>query len=203
MPGLTRDRVANVHVPRSTGQHLWGIIFGAVRHMRILLLLSMAALASGAQRFPTITGETVDGRTITLPDPASKDFTLVVMALGKGAQKDLEAWYEPAYLRFVAKHGLMAGAYECDLWFVPVFVGLNKAAYDPTMNRLRKSAEPEVAQRVLFFKGEFDAIQQALGLKRADVPYFFVLDGQGNIVHRTEGAFSEEKLEAIEEVMMR
>ena len=126
----------------------------------------------------------------------------MALAFGKGAEPVLEEWMEPAYLRFVARHGLFAGTYQCTTWFVPVFVGLNKAAYEPSMKKLRKSAEPELVEHVLFFKGEFDTIQAQLGLHRSDIPYFFVLDPEGHIIHRTEGAFSEDKLDEIEGVMM-
>lgn len=169
---------------------------------RVVLFSSLVlAPSAGEERFPSMTGETASGKAVTIPAAGGKP-TVLALAYGKGAQKELEEWYEPAYLRFIAKHGLMASAYDCDVWFVPVFVGMNKAAYDPTMNRFRKSAEPEIVDHVLFFKGEFDAIREQLGLKRNDTPYFFVLDAEGRIIHRTEGAFSDDKLEAMEEALL-
>lgn len=170
------------------------------------LLLSIAvvvALIGSAQEvFPTIVGERADGKQLRIPVSNGRDFIVIGLAYGKAAQPLLEAWYEPAYLRFIAKHGLFAGTYSCDAFFVPVFVGVNKAAYEPSMRQFRQSAEPEIVDHVIFFKGEFDPIQQALGLKRSDIPYFFVLDAQGRILHRTEGAFSDDKLDAMEAVMM-
>lgn len=169
-------------------------------YIGLVLFAIHAAPAQGT--FPPLSGETLDGRARSVPDEAAHGYTLVILAFGKGAQKDLEAWYEPAYLRFIAKHGLMAATYNCEVWFVPVFVGVNKAAYEPTIKRLRRTAEPGMADHVLFFKGEFDPIREQLGLQRNDVPYFFVVDASGHIVHRTEGAFSVDKLDAIEEAML-
>ena len=77
---------------------------------------------------------------MTIPGDAANGFTLVALAFGKGAEPVLAEWMEPAYLRFVAKHGLFAGSYQCTAWFIPVFVGLNKAAYEPSMKKLRNSA---------------------------------------------------------------
>lgn len=169
----------------------------------LLTALVLASLLARSQQvFPTLSGETLDGRVLSLPATGGQGYTLVILAYGKGAQKDLEDWYEPAYLRFIAKHGLMASAYTCDVWFVPVFVGVNKAAYEPTIKKLRKTAEPDMADHLLFFRGEFDTIQQQLRLSRNDQPYFFVLDGTGHIVQRTEGAYSDDKLDAIEEAML-
>lgn len=52
--------------------------------------------------------------------------------------------------------------------------------------------------------GELTELLQAeLDMTDKSLPYIFVLDEQGRIVHRTQGAFTEEKLEAIEEVLMQ
>lgn len=170
-------------------------------------LLTIAAVVAGLSAtaqstFPSLTGETADGKKISLPSDQSGGYTVIGLAYGRGAGPLLEEWYEPAYLRFIAKHGLFATSYECAVYFIPVFVGANKVAYGPSIKKFRDSAEPEIVDHVVFFNGEFDAARQQLGLDRDNIPYFFVLDGQGRIIHRTEGAFSDEKLDAIEEVMM-
>lgn len=166
-------------------------------------LLVHAGLLTAQGTFPTITGETAEGVELSVPIAEAKPYTLVGIAYSQKASPMLEEWYEPAYLRFVAKHGLFAGAYDADLYFVPLFVGLNKAAYEPSMKKFRKGASPEIVEHVLFSKNELDPLKAALELKDKDVPYFFVLDAQGTILYRTAGAFTEEKLEAIEEVLMR
>lgn len=167
-------------------------------------LVLMAVLPSRAQHaFPRIEGEFADGRVEHLPQEGTKGYTIIAMAFGQKAQPDLEEWFEPAYLRFVEKHGLFAGAYDVVVYFVPVFTGLNKAAYEPSMKRFRKSAAPGIADRVLFVKADFDRFKDDLGLNGRDIPYFFVLDSQGRVIHREEGPFTESKLEAIEEVLLR
>lgn len=163
--------------------------------------LGTTSLAQTAT-FPPLEGEKADGGRVRLPDPAAKGFTVVGLAYSQKASPMLEEWAEPAFLRLVAKHGLFAGTYEADVWFIPMFIGGNKAAYEPSMKRFRKSADPEVADHVLFYQGEIEPFEQALGLHSKDIPYFFVLDREGRVVHRTEGAFSVEKLDAIEERLM-
>lgn len=172
--------------------------------MRIVTLLVpfLYATLSQAQSFPQLTGETANGEVVVLPSKAAKSWTLIGLAYSQRAEPLLEEWYQPAYLRFIAKHGLMAGSYEADVYFVPLFVGMNKAAYEPSMKKFRKSAEPEIVDHVLFSKDELDPLKAALDLGEKDIPYFFVLNSEGTIVHRTKGDFTEEKLEAIEEVMM-
>jgi hypothetical protein len=154
--------------------------------------------------FPTLQGETTNGSTVTLPMMKnSSKFTIIGLAYGQKASPLLEEWYGPAYLRFVAKHGLFASAYEADVYFVPLFVGANKAAYEPSLRKFRKSAEPEIVDHVLFSKDDLEPLQEALGLDNKDIPYFFVLDASGRVIHRTQGTFSDEKLEAMEEIMLQ
>jgi len=162
-------------------------------------MLSIALTAQNT--FPTLTGETASGKTITLP-VKGKPWTVIGLAYSQKAGPILEEWYEPAYLRFIAKHGLMAGSYEADVYFVPLFVGLNKTAYESSLNKFRKSADPEIVDHVLFSKTDVEPLKEALGLTEKDIPYFFVLDAGGRIVHREKGAFTDEKLETIEEVLL-
>ncbi len=171
--------------------------------MRSVLFLPLVlSLAVNAQtKFPALTGETATGQTITLPTKG-KPWTVIGLAYSQKASPLLEEWYEPAYLRFIAKHGLMAGSYEADVYFVPLFVGLNKAAYEPSMTKFLKSADPEIVDHVLFSKDEIEPLKAALDLSEKDIPYFFVLDAEGRIVHREKGAFTDEKLESIEEVLL-
>lgn len=165
------------------------------------IVLGSAIVLSG-QRFPSLSGETATGRSVELPATGSGGFTIVGMAYSKKAGPQLEEWYEPAYLRFVAKHGLFASAYEADLYFVPLFVGANKAAYEPSLKKFRKSASPEIVDHVVFCRENGEALIDALEMKEKDVPYFFILDEQGTIVYRTQGAFTEAKLEAMEAVLL-
>jgi hypothetical protein len=174
-----------------------------MKSIALFSLLAGSVAAHGQDRFPIMHGERADGSAIELPGQPSTPFIVIGLAYGQKAQPALEAWYEPAYLRFVAKHGLFANAYSTEVYFVPLFTGANKAAYAPSLKRFRQSAEPEVADRVVFVKEDADEIRRALALTDKDIPYFFVVDREGRILHRAQGDFSDDKLEAIEEVLLR
>ena len=168
----------------------------------VLVMSTCGTLAAQGGQFPSLEGETVNGDRITLPISGGKAHTLVGIAFSQKASPLLEEWYEPAYLRFVAKHGLFAGAYDADVYFVPLFVGVNKTAYDPSMRKFRKSASPEIVDHVLFSKAEFDPLRVALDLDDKNAPYFFVLDSEGRIIHRAKGKYSDDKLDAMEQVLL-
>jgi hypothetical protein len=164
--------------------------------------MAHAPLLHAQSGFPALEGSTVEGEVVRLPRKEAGRYTIVAMAYGKKAEPLLEEWYRPAYSRFVAKNGLFAGSYEVDLYLVPLFTGLDKAAYGPSMERLRQEADPEVARRVVFFHGDAKALIQDLGMSNKDIPYFFVLNAEGRIVQRVSGAFTVDKLEALEAPML-
>jgi hypothetical protein len=172
-----------------------------MRSIFSLAAIAVAFMVQAQNTFPTLSGETAEGTSITLPTKG-KPWTVIGLAYSQKASPLLEEWYEPAYLRFIAKHGLLAGSYDADVFFVPLFVGVNKAAYEGSLNKFRKSADPEIVDHVLFSKADIEPLKEALGLNDKDIPYFFVLDAEGRIVHREQGAFTEEKLESIEEVLL-
>lgn len=169
-------------------------LFTAFAFIPLLLLAQVS--------FPDITGETADGAKVHLPAVGNSTWTIVAVACGKKAQPLLEEWFEPAYNRFVMKSGLFAGSYDAELYLVPVFTGLDMAAYGPSMKALRKSVDADVAGHVLFFKGDDDAFLQALGIQDRNIPYFFTVDPTGKIVRRESGKFDVDKLDALEEPML-
>lgn len=161
------------------------------------LIVFPFALAHGQQTFPTISGETSDGGTLALPAASAGHVALIAVAFSRKAEPMLLEWYEPAYLRFVAKHDLMASDVDADLWLVPVFTGLNKVGYGPSLKKLREEGDPDAARRVLFVKEDASAFLDALGVKDRDIPYFFALDASGHILHREQGSFTDDKLDAL------
>lgn len=170
----------------------------------VLCVPLLWTLASrGQSPCPSIKGETTDGATTWLPEASQGKYAIIAIAAGRKAQPVLQEWYEPAYLRFVAKQGLFAGEHEADLWLVPVFTGLNKAAFGPSIKRLKEAADPDVARRVVFVKEDSGALIDALGIKDRESPVFLVIDPQGRIVHREQGAYTVDKLDALEQAMDR
>lgn len=173
-----------------------------IRTMLLVLPLLLFGTARAQQVFPGLEGETVDGRTVRLPLKGNSSFTIVAMAYGKKAEPLLEKWYAPAYARFVDKHGLFAGTYDVELFLVPLFVGMNKSAYGSTMSKLRKEVDADIARRVLFVKEDAHGVIDKLGMGDKNVPYFFVLDKEGRILERISGAYSVDRLDALEAPML-
>jgi len=151
--------------------------------------------------FPAMTAETVDDKAIELPASVQGKYTLIGLAYSKKSESELNSWFQPVFGKFIQKtNGLFSGfAYDVNVYFVPMFTGINAAATGTAKRKAAKSIDPQLLPYVLFYKGELKSYKAALDFEKKDIPYFFVLDPQGKIVYATSGKYSEAKMEAIEE----
>lgn len=153
--------------------------------------------------FPEMVAETVEDKKVTLPHDVKGKFTLLGLAYSKKSEDELNTWFVPIYQKFVQKaEGMLAGmGYDVNVYFVPMFTGINAAAEGTAKKKALKNLDPLLFPNILFYKGELKKYKEALDFEKKDIPYFFVLDKEGKIVYATSGAFSNQKLDAIEDVI--
>jgi hypothetical protein len=89
--------------------------------------------------------------------------------------------------------------YDVNVYFVPMFTGINAAASGTAKKKAIKNIDPQLLPNILFYKGELKTYKEALDFERRDIPYFFVLDPEGKIVYATSGAYTEKKMDEVEE----
>jgi hypothetical protein len=173
----------------------------------ILLIFLFGAAAAKAQvvgkMFPSMDTETVNDKKVNLPSDTKGKYTLLGLAYSKKSEDELNTWFEPVYSKFVQKaSGLLAGmGYDVNVYFVPMFTGINAAATGTAKKKALKSMDPQLLPNILFYKGELKTYKEALDFERKDIPYFFVLDPEGKIVYATSGAFSEDKMDQVEDAI--
>jgi len=177
------------------------------RSILILFFLtcSFSLVAQVGTTFPQLAAETVNNDVITIPDDSGGKFTLVGMAYSKKSEDDLNTWFSPVYQKFVykpEKPGLFDSfGYDVNVYFVPMFTGVKSAAQSTAKKKALDKVDSRLFPHILFYKGELKKYKDALDFEKKDIPYFFVLDKDGVIIYATSGAFSETKLDAIEEAM--
>jgi hypothetical protein len=171
-------------------------------------LVVVAFLVSGrssaqviGKAFPVMQAQTVDDKTVNLPDDAHGKYTLLGLAYSKKSEDDLHSWFQPVFNKFIQKaDGLMAGlGYDVNVYFVPMFTGINAAATGTAKRKAAKNVDPQLLPYILFYKGDLKPYKDALDFDRKDTPYFFVLDPDGKIVYATDGAYSNAKMNGVEE----
>ena len=155
------------------------------------------------KQFPDMEAETVEDKKVNLPTDTKGKYTLLGLAYSKKSEDELNSWFSPVYNKFVKKAtGLMAGmGYDVNVYFVPMFTGVNAAATGTAKKKALKNIDPQLLPYILFYKGELKSYKETLDFEKRDIPYFFVLDTDGKIVYATSGAFTEGKLDEVEEAI--
>lgn len=151
--------------------------------------------------FPLMTAETVEDKKVIIPDDVKGKYTLVGLAYSKKSESELNSWFQPVFTRFIQKtKGLFSGfAYDVNVYFIPMFTGINAAATGTAKRKAAKNIDPQLLPYVLFYRGELKTYKAELDFEKKDIPYFFVLDPEGKIVYATSGKYSESKMEEVEE----
>lgn len=170
-------------------------------------LISLACMASVSMAapvgdiFPALKGETLDDKSISLPGDTKGKSTIICMAWSEDAERDLKTWYEPTYDKFIAKTELMADAYDVNLYFVPMFTGAKVAAAASAKKQMKQDVQADLQPHIIVYKGEVDTYKDKLKMDDKKKPYVFVLDKTGKIVYVTSGAYTEDKMDAIDDVI--
>jgi hypothetical protein len=167
-----------------------------------VLTLSAMAQVTG-KMFPAMEVETVEDKKVNLPQDVKGKYTLLGLAYSKKSEDELNSWFQPVFEKFIQKtKGVLAGfTYDVNVYFVPMFTGINAAATGTAKRKAIKNIDPQLLPYVLFYKGELKPYKETLEFDKKDVPYFFVLDPTGKIVHATIGKYTDDKMDEIEAVL--
>lgn len=169
----------------------------------ILLVSTVMEAQVVGKTFPDMEAETVEDKKVKLPQDVKGKYTLLGLGYSKKSEDELNTWFQPVFEKFVQKTtGLMAGfGYDVNVYFVPMFTGINAAATGTAKRKAIKNIDPQLLPYILFYKGELKPYKEALDFEKKDIPYFFVLDPNGKIVYATEGRYTDDKMDKIETVL--
>jgi hypothetical protein len=165
--------------------------------------LSISSAQVIGKMFPDMDAETVEDKKVRLPEQVKGKFTLLGLAYSKKSEDELNGWFQPVFEKFIQKNkGLFEGfGYDVNVFFVPMFTGVNAAATGTAKKNALKNLDPNLLPYILFYKGELKPYKDALDFAKKDVPYFFVLDKDGKILYATSGSFSTKKMDEVEAVL--
>jgi hypothetical protein len=175
-----------------------------MKHVSILFFILFTAVLAHAQvgkQFPLMEAETVEDKKVKLPADVQGKYTLVGLAYSKKSEDDLNTWFQPVFEKFIQKTtGVLAEfSYDVNVYFIPMFTGVNAAATGTAKRKAIKNIDPQLLQYVLFYKGELKPYKESLDFEKKDIPYFFVLDPNGKIVFATSGKYTPAKMDQVEE----
>lgn len=164
-------------------------------------LVFSTAVAQVGNTFPDMEAETVEDKKVQLPSDVSGKYTLIGLAYSKKSEDELNSWFQPVFEKFIQKtSGVLSGfSYDVNVYFVPMFTGVNAAATGTAKRKALKNIDPQLLPYVLFYKGDLKKYKEALDFEKKDIPYFFVLDPQGKILYATSGKYTPAKMDKVEE----
>ena len=172
----------------------------------LLLVIYFSAgslLAQVGQTFPILTGETLTEEIVTLPEDTKGKYTLVASASSEKAEEFLRGWYEPVYNHFIAKTGMFDDQFDVNVYFVPMFTGGQKIGKSKVMKSMKKESQSdELFPYVLFYEGDLKVYQNQLKMVKKDLPYIFLIDPDGEVAFATSGYYKEQKMDAIDDILI-
>lgn len=148
-----------------------------------------------------IVGETIDHQRINIPEDVKGKYTLLFFASSNKAQPALESWMDPVYQKFIAKTGLMDDMYDVNVFFIPLVKSNNQLLAENMKKKFRESAQSDLKPHVIFSETNTEQILSLLKITRTEVPYLFLLDKDAKIIFETNGAYSEEKFDRIDDLI--
>ncbi len=166
----------------------------------LLTLFASSLFAQVGDIFPLIDGENLKNEFIKIPNDTKGKHTIVGIAYSKKAEADLKTWFSPAYNQFMREpdaSSLFQIDYDVNLYFIPMFTGAKRPAYKAAMEKVKKTVDRRLEPYVLFYKGKIKDYEESLGFDEKNVPYFYILDPEGKIIHATKGRYSDRKMQEI------
>lgn len=166
----------------------------------LIFILTARASSQIGNEFPYLEGESLTNQVVNVPEDIKGKHTLIGLAYTKKSEQDLKTWFKPTYQTFLKspeEAGLFDITYDINCYFIPMFSGAKRAAYGKVMKKMKEGLDKKLQPHVLFYKGNIKAYKEALNFTGRDIPYFFVLDPDGKIVHATSGKYSTAKMQEV------
>ena len=169
------------------------------------LIICLSLYSHAQKAFPAIEGKNLNEKMMSIPNDTKGKMTLVGIAFSKKSEEALRTWFRPTYSTFInpPKSSLIpVDNYDVNLVFIPMIKGVAKGASGKIFKEMQKGIEKEFHSHVMLFDGNFTPYKDELNFGAKDVPYFYVLDAEGNILHETSGSYTEDKFEEITDLFV-
>jgi hypothetical protein len=142
-------------------------------------------------KFPAVTGSNLQRKKLRLPQDFQGELTLVLIAFQQWQQTQVDTWLP--FARQLEETDPRVRYYE-----LPTIQRLNALSRTFVNEGMRAGIpDPIARERTITLYLDKSAFRQALQLSHEDDIYVLLLDGQGKVLWRAEGAFTPEKGESL------
>lgn len=160
--------------------------------MRIFLLILFISLASGCstkytnqsvtgKAFPSVTGQTLEEKTVNIPADFNKEFTLLLVGYKQNSQFDIDRWLI----------GLDMTETKVDVYEIPTIQGLFPQMFSTFIdNGMRAGIPKPLWKGVITVYEDGDKVQAFTGNENPNNTRVLLLDKNGIIVYFYDDGFS-------------
>jgi hypothetical protein len=142
-------------------------------------------------QFPTVSGSNLQRKKVTLPRDFQGEQNLVFIAFQQWQQRQVDTWI-PFARQLEETHP------ELRYYELPTIQRLNVVARTFVNEGMRAGIpDPVARERTITLYLDKEAFREALQLPGEEEIHVLLLDGQGRVVWRTEGAFTAEGGESL------
>jgi len=176
-----------------------------VKHFLLFFALVFALTSTAQQLFPTIECETLADRRLAIPKDLKGKRSVICLAMSPKAERLLRVWNHPLYNALIADGmgGLMGGKmYNAQLCFVGMLKGIAKIGLNEAKNKSKKEIDKTLYSNFMVSEDSVSDLTKLLGIRTTSEPHFFILDDKGIIIYQTQGAYSEEKMNALTDKLL-
>ena len=161
----------------------------------LVLALATPGESNFLGRMPTLTAKRLDQQLVVLPHQLPAERTLAIVAFQLGQRGEVDSWIK----------GLNLETDPTIPWFkMPVFndPGNESARTDIENRMLARHPAGKDPSRLIPVFTDRQAFIRAAGLTGTEHAWVLVLDRQGQVLARAEGAFDENKAQALRETLL-
>ncbi len=142
-------------------------------------------------RFPQVTGSNLLRQKVALPDDLQGDLNILLMAFHQWQQAWVDLWIP--FARQIEQSFPGVQFYE-----LPVIYKMNFFSQTFLNEGMRAGIpNPTTRQKTITLYLDKPSFRRALDIPHEDTIWVLLLDRQGNILWRTDGAYSQEKGDAL------
>jgi len=138
--------------------------------------------------FPDLSGESLAGQKIVLPQAAAGKVTLIMIALKRDSIPQLDPWLK-AYDEAFGKNKGFA------FYKIPMMKSAFAKQISSIINGKMKKDNPErLHDKIVTYYGPVEAYVKVLGIADEEKPYAFILDNKGVVQWRSTGVADQNSI---------
>lgn len=164
-------------------------------------ILIFFATSIKAQPITNFTGHTLNHQQLSFPLDTKGKFTILCFATSLKSQNYLQTWLDPIYQKYIAKTGIMDDAFDVNVYFIPILKTSSRNIQENIEKQFTDMTPNDLRSHVVFSDSPSEPLISNLKISDASLPYIYLLDKNGNIIYKTSGGYTEDKFDAIDDLI--